>query len=261
MRVSKASNTPTPPAGILGRQLPRKFDISGDGQSPSHPCLREAQPFWGAGHLRRARTVLEDFVAKNPVVFGALRLLAEIAAREGRNKEMQKTCWPKCVKLAPGSRDLEFSYVSTLDTATSPDAALQEIEKVLTDYRGIRTFWGAEGHFAGKQIEEYEAPRHCGRDWSRLRGPMWAGCASAMRSGTWAAGSNPSPLNRNAIELNPSLRPRHWSLASIKTSGLATSKSSRWNILFRRADLPAEDRPAAGILHSARQYADMGLYG
>ena len=241
----------------MGGNSARKFDIPEMDQSPAHPCLREAATLLGAGHLRRARTVLEDFVAKHPVVVGALRLLAEIAAREGRNKDAEDLL-AKCVKLAPGSRDLEFSYVSTLIEANKPDAALQEIEKVLTDDPRNSTFRGLKA-ISLEAIEEYESAaalwQGLVQDYATDVG--WLRFGHAVRYlGRWQQSIT---AYRNAIELNPSFGRAHWSLASIKTFRFSDIEIEQMESHIRRADLPAEDRP---LLHLAlgKAYADMGLY-
>jgi tetratricopeptide (TPR) repeat protein len=227
------------------------------GQALTDPRLRDAANLLETGQLRKAETVLREFVKEHPSDLSALRLLAEIATQQSRFHEAEELL-AKCVGLAPTNSDLRYSYVNVLLEANKNEAALVEIEKTLAREPRNSVFRGLKA-IALEAIEDYGSAAALWREVIE-ESPTDTGWLRYGHAVRYLGRTDEAvAAYRNAIALNPTFGRAHWSLASLKTFRFADDEIARLESHLRAADLPAEDRP---LLHLAlgKAYADKQQY-
>jgi tetratricopeptide (TPR) repeat protein len=228
------------------------------GQSSGHPQLREASAFLETGRVGLAAKSLREFLKDHPRDVNALLLMAETAARHGRNEEAEALL-AQCLELAPGSVAARYSYASILLQTNKPQAARSEAGYLLKQEPRNPLFRRLAA-IAFEAIEDYAASAAL---WDVLtqdypdRPDCWLRYGHALRS----MGSREECVTayRKALALDPAIGGAWWSLADLKTLRFSDAEIAQMEAQLARADLPAEDRTRL-LFSLGKAYADLKLY-
>jgi len=195
-----------------------------------------------AGHrVPEAERLLRAHLAKAPGDPVALRMLAEVAARLGRNEDAERLL-AHCVELAPAFHAARHQYALLLHRANKPVEALEQLDVLLRaepDDPGHRNLKAVVlcriGDFANaidlyaRLLEEYPAqPR------------IWLSQGHALKT----AGHTDRAIAayREALRRAPGFGEAWWSLANLKTFRFDEGDVAAMQAQLARPDLPAADR-------------------
>ena len=78
-----------------------------------------------------AETLLRRHLKQAPTDTAAIRMLAEVAVRCGRNEDAQKLL-ERCLELAPGFAAARYNYAVLLHRLNDAERALAEVERLLS---------------------------------------------------------------------------------------------------------------------------------
>ena len=115
--------------------------------SAIRPAIRRCCAPAAALHDNRipeAEALLREHLKQAPTDVAAIRMLAELAARLGRNDEAERLL-ARCLELAPGFHAARQNYALVLHRANKPEQALAEIDALLAvdpDNPGYRNLQG-----------------------------------------------------------------------------------------------------------------------
>src|SRR5581483_11687812 len=133
------------------------------------------------GQLRQAKISVQQFLEHTPTDLAALRLLAEIAARQSRFQEAEDAL-SKCLRIAPADLDLVYAYVNILLEGNKSELALVEIEKVLKREPRNPVFRGLKA-IVLEGLEDYAAAAALWRELSvdQATAVGWLRCGQDLR--------------------------------------------------------------------------------
>lgn len=187
-----------------------------------------------------AEAPLREHLKRNPTDVAAIRMLAEVAARIGRYADAE-TLLARCLELAPGFAAARHNYAMVLHRQNKPEAALEQVEKLLGDdrrnpgYRNLKAaILGRIGEYAAS-IEQYrevlaEYPNQA---------KVWMSLGHALKT----AGRNVESIEAytKSIEKAPHLGEAYWSLANLKTFRFSPAQTQAMREQLA-GELSAEDR-------------------
>jgi tetratricopeptide (TPR) repeat protein len=205
------------------------------------PQLMAAGDALAGGRLPEAETLLRDRLGALPDDVSALRMLAELAARVGRN-EQALALLERCLQLAPGFRAARHNYALLLDRSSRHEEALVEIENLLESEPDNGHLLNLKAVVLGKlgqyrdAINLYESILAV-----RPRDPrVWMSLGHALK--TEGKTDRAIIAYRRAIEINPGFGGAWWSLANLKTVRFDTADISAMQEQLRRSDLDDDQR-------------------
>ena len=205
------------------------------------PELMRAAEALAANRLPEAEHQLKTRVALHPTDVAALRMLAELAVRVGRNAEALALL-ERCLELAPGFREARHHYALVLHREQQPERALDELDRLLADeprHPGGRTLKAAIlcrlGDYA-EGIALYEALL---REYPN-NPRVWMSFGHALKT----AGRQDDAIAayRRSIALDPDFGEAYWSLANLKTFRFDDADIEAMRARLARADLSDEHR-------------------
>ncbi|MEO6227551.1 MAG: sulfotransferase [Thermomonas sp.] len=205
------------------------------------PQLLAAGEALSGGRLPEAETLLRERLVALPDDVSALRMLAELAARVGRN-EQALVLLERCLQLAPGFRAARHNYALLLDRSSRHEDALVEIEGLLdeepenTHLLNLKAVvFGKLGHYRDA-IELYES--------ILLNRPkdarVWMSLGHALK--TEGKTERAIIAYRRALEINPVFGGAWWSLANLKTMQFDAADIAAMQAQLRRVDLDDDQR-------------------
>jgi tetratricopeptide (TPR) repeat protein len=207
------------------------------------PQLMAAGEALSGGNLPDAEQRLRERLRQFPNDVAAMRMLAELAVRVGRN-EQGLALLEHCLALAPGFAMARQHYALVLDRSNRHAEALAEVETLLAvdpDNPALRNLQaailGKLGEY-GDAIRLYEALLE-----ERPKDPgLWVSLGHALK----IEGRTPRAIHayRRAIELDPGFGSAWWSLANLKTLRFDAA-----DIGSMRAQLARRDLDDAQLLH------------
>ncbi len=209
--------------------------------SARDPVLMAAADALVRGDLPEAETRLRARLARQPGDVAALRMLAELAARLGRNDEAALLL-EHALERAPGFDAARQNYAVVLNRGNRHAEALAEIDRLLErdpgnqPLRNMRAVvLGKLGDFDGA-IATYEAvlARAPGQ-WQ-----VWLGYGHALKTANRTADA--VAAYRRAIALNPGFGAAWWSLANLKTVRFDAADIEAMRAQLRRDDLDDDAR-------------------
>lgn len=209
--------------------------------SVQDPALMAAADALARGDLPEAETRLRARLARQPGDVAALRMLAELAARLGRNDEAALLL-EHALERAPGFDVARQNYAMVLNRGNRHAEALAEIDRLLErdpgnqPLRNMRAVvLGKLGDFDGA-IATYEAvlARAPGQ-WQ-----VWLGYGHALKTANRTADA--VAAYRRAIALNPGFGGAWWSLANLKTVRFDAADIEAMRVQLRRDDLDDDAR-------------------
>lgn len=209
--------------------------------SARDPVLMAAADALARGDLPEAETRLRARLARQPGDVAALRMLAELAVRLGRNDEAALLL-EHALERAPGFDAARQNYAVVLNRGNRHAEALAEIDRLLErdpgnpPLRNMRAVvLGKLGDFDGA-IAGYEGvlARAPGQ-WQ-----VWLGYGHALKTANRSADA--VAAYRRAIALNPGFGGAWWSLANLKTVRFDAADIEAMRAQLRRDDLDDDAR-------------------
>jgi len=166
--------------------------------------------------IPEAEAGLREHLKRHPTDVLAIRMLAEVAARIGRNQDAE-TLLARCVQLAPGFRMARQNYAMMLHRQNKWAEALAEVHHLMEDEPsnpGLRNLKAAVLNRVGEYEESIALYRAVLRDYPR-QPKVWMSLGHSLKT----ANHNTEAVEayRRCIELAPQLGEVWWSLANLKT--------------------------------------------
>jgi len=188
-----------------------------------------------------AEAGLREHLKRHPTDVLAIRMLAEVAARIGRNHDAE-TLLARCVQLAPGFRMARQNYAMVLHRQNKWTEALAEVHQLLEDEPsnpGLRNLKAAVLSRTGDYDESIALYRSVLRDYPR-QPKVWMSLGHALKT----ANHNAEAIEayRRCIELAPHLGEVWWSLANLKTFRFTAQEVAAMRAQLERDDLTNDDR-------------------
>jgi tetratricopeptide (TPR) repeat protein len=184
--------------------------------STRDPALLQAAIALNENRIPDAETLLRAHLRKAPTDVAAIRMLAELAGRLGRNDDAE-VLLARCLELAPSFHAARQNYALILHRANKPEQALAEIDRLLaTDanhpgYRNLQAVVLCRTGDYAPAIEIYDALLK-----QYPRNPkVWMSFGHALKTAGQA--ERAIAAYRQSLALEPSLGEVWWSLANLKT--------------------------------------------
>ncbi len=228
--------------------------------STRDPRLMEAAAALCDNRIAHAEALLREHLKQLPTDVAAIRMLAEVAARLGRNGDAENLL-ARCLELAPSFVPARHNYALVLHRQNKASAALAEADRLLAidprspTYRNLKAAIVTRiGEYA-QAIELYagvlaEYPKQA---------KAWMSYGHALKT----AGRQQDCIDayRRCIELAPQLGEAYWSLANLKTFRFTPAELDAMRSQLARTDLGAEDRfhfrfAIGKALEDAAEYAE-----
>lgn len=235
--------------------------------SVSDPELIQAAAALCDNQLAIAERLLKPYLARQPTHVAAIRMLAETAARLGRNEDAEALL-SRCLELAPGFVEARHNHATVLYRLGRAEEALAELDRLLAinprhaGYRNLKAAaLGRIGDYAGA-IALYEEVLAAHPDQPKA----WMSYGHSLK--TVGRQADCVAAYRRAIALTPQLGEAWWSLANLKTVRFSEEDVAAMRAQLARTDIGEEDRfhldyalgkaledagdPAAAFEHYAR---------
>jgi tetratricopeptide (TPR) repeat protein len=209
--------------------------------SINDPRLLEAGAALSGNRIPEAEALLKRHLKQHPTDVAAIRMLAEVALRLGRNVDAGKLL-ARCLELAPDFAVARYNYAVALHRQARSAEALREIEQALEaeprnpGFRNlyavilgrIGEFERANEVYAGVLAEYPQQPK------------TWMSYGHALK----AAGRQADSIAayRKCIQLAPGLGEAWWSLANLKTFTFTDEEVEAMRRQLERTDLDEADR-------------------
>lgn len=184
--------------------------------SASDPQLLSAAAFLADGKIPEAEHSLKSYLKQYPTDVAAIRMLAEVAARLGRDIDAENLL-ERCIELAPNFHFARQNFALILNRLNKAEQALEQSEILLqTDpenlsYLNIKAVALNKLGDCDKAIKLYDSiiAKHPG--YSKI----WHSFGHTLKT----AGFQDRAVQayRKSIELEPSYGEAYWSLANLKT--------------------------------------------
>jgi len=166
--------------------------------------------------IPRAEALLRAHLHHHPTDVAALRMLAEVAARQGRYREAE-TRLARCLELAPSFAEARANYAAVLNRRNCPVEALAQVDRLLAaepanpNHRNLKAavlvnigeFQQAAQLYARLVAEYPTQPK------------VWLSYGNVLKT----VGQQEEAIRayRRALELDPTLSEAWWSLGNLKT--------------------------------------------
>lgn len=180
------------------------------------PRLLQAAQALAEGRLPEAETALRHRLQHAPTDVAAIRMLAELAVRIGRHEEALRL-FERCLALAPGFREARHHYALTLHRDQQPEAALDELDRLLADepeqpgYLALQAAVLCRLGEYERGIALYERLLAARDDNARV----WLSYGHALK--TAGRQAEAVAAYRRSLDLQPGFGEAWWSLANLKT--------------------------------------------
>ena len=209
--------------------------------STRDPGLLAAATQLCEGRIPEAEALLRAHLKQAPTDVAAIRMLAEVAARLGRDEDAEALL-SRCLELAPGFHAARQNHALVLNRCNRHAEALAQIERLLRiepgnpGYRNLKAVILCRIGDYAPAIEIYdtllaEHPRHA---------KIWMSYGHALKT----AGRQDDAIAayRESIVLNPEFGDAWWSLANLKTFRFSADEVQKMRAQLARDDLDVEHR-------------------
>lgn len=206
-----------------------------------NPDLQQAAAAMISNDLPVAERLLKKLLKSAPTDVTAVRMLAEVAVRVGRNEEAQSLL-EYCLELAPGFSGARYNLAILLHRTNKSNEALKEVETLLAEdpkrpgYRNLAAVvcsrigeYERSSNFYQALLEEY--PENA---------KVWLSYAHVLK--TEGKRDQCEAAYRGAIERDASFGEAYWSLANLKTFRFSQLDTERMNAQLARNDLDLSSR-------------------
>jgi tetratricopeptide (TPR) repeat protein len=190
------------------------------------PALRAAATALVENKLDIAERILKPHLHDHPTDIAAIRMLAELAGRLGRNKDAENLL-RRALELAPSFAPARFNFATVLHRQHRPVEALEQVEKLLEvepdngAYRNLRgVVLGRIGDFAG-MVSEFETVLRQRPNSAAI----WMSYGHSLK--TVGRREDSIAAYRRSIALQEGMGEAWWSLANLKTARLDEADVAR----------------------------------
>jgi predicted Zn-dependent protease len=211
------------------------------GAATKDPRLMEAAALLVENELPHAESRLRAHLARHPTDIAALRMLAEVAARQRRLSDAQ-TLLERCLELSPSFDAARHNYAVVLNRQGKGALALPQVEALLAKeprnpgYLNLKAAVLANLGDYSESIEVYEAAL---KDFPR-QPKIWMSYGHSLK--TAGRQDDSVAAYRRAIAMQPTLGEAYWSLANLKTHRFSDGDVAALRAALERNDLSDEDR-------------------
>ena len=209
--------------------------------SASDPELLSAASALAENRIPEAEHSLKSYLKQYPTDVAAIRMLAEVAARLGRDIDAENLL-SRCLELAPNFHFARQNYALILNRLNKGEQALAQAEILLQEDPGNLSYLNIKAVALNKlgdcntAIKLYESiiSKHPG--YSKI----WHSFGHTLKT----AGFQERAIQayRNSIELEPSYGEAYWSLANLKTFRFSATDVERMRSQLKTEGLSSEDR-------------------
>jgi len=209
--------------------------------STSDPALLAAADALAHNDLARAEPILRNRLKERPTDIGAIRMLAELAGRIGRNKDAE-TLLRRALELAPGFAAARHNLAIALHRQGRSDEAIGEIDKLLAKEPGHPSYINLKAA-ALARLGEY-APsialyRQVLVDYPK-QPKVWMSLGHSLK--TIGKQDESIAAYRRCLDLQPTLGEAWWSLANLKTFRFSDADLHAMRSALQHPGLSDEDR-------------------
>ena len=205
------------------------------------PVLQKAAAAMIKNDIAVAERVLKKHLMGKPTDVSAIRMLAEVAMRAGRDRDADNLL-QRCLELAPGFTAARFNYALLLQRREDVQGALVQIKICLEaepdrpNYRNLyAVILGRTGEFA-RASEIY----------AQLQSEYPENARVLLSYGhvlkTEGRQEESVAAYRKSIELNPQLGEAYWSIANLKTSMFDQNDRAEMERQVADSELDDKDR-------------------
>jgi predicted Zn-dependent protease len=209
--------------------------------STRDPTLLAAATALCEQRIPEAEALLRAHLRRAPTDVVAIRMLAEVAARLGRDDDAEALL-ARCLELAPGFHAARQNHALVLNRLNRPVEALAQADALLAiepanaSYLNLKAAILSRIGDADQAIALYEAilARHPGLP------RLWTSYGHVLKT----AGFQPRAIDayRRAIAVDPAHGEAYWSLANLKTFRFEAADVAAMQRQLARTDLAGEDR-------------------
>lgn len=209
--------------------------------SVSDRAMIEAGAALYENRLPEAETILRAILKAHPTDIGAIRMLAEIAARLERYEQAEKLL-RRALQLAPGFDAARSNLATVLHRQNRSVEAKAEIETLLArdpGHAGYRNQYAAVLARLGDTSEAIAVYRRVVAEVPD-QPKIWMSYGHTLKT----AGRQADAVDayRRSLSLQPGLGESWWSLANLKTWHFDEADIAAMQAQLRRGDLSDEDR-------------------
>ncbi len=191
--------------------------------------------------IPEAEAMLRAHLKEYPSDVPALRMLAEVAARLGQNRDAA-ILLERCLELAPSFNAARQNYAIILNRQNKPAEALQQVEHLLRieprnpSYRNLKAVVLARIGDYAESIDIYSKLLET----HSVNARIWMSYGHAL--GTAGREVDSIAAYRRSISLSPHLGEAYWSLANLKTFRFNQTEIDAMREQLARTDLEETDR-------------------
>ncbi len=207
-----------------------------------------------------AEHALKNYLKQYPTDVAAIRMLAEVAARLGRDIDSENLL-ARCIELAPSFHHARQNYALILNRLNKGEDALAQAEMLLQvepenlSYLNIKAVALNKLGDCDEAIKLYEAILVRHSQYSKI----WHSFGHTLKT----AGFQERAVQayRTSIQLEPAYGEAYWSLANLKTFRFTDHDITEMQSMLLRQDLSSEDRlhfdfALGKALEDQREYAE-----
>jgi tetratricopeptide (TPR) repeat protein len=209
--------------------------------STADPALQAAADALARNELARAEPILRERLKQSPTDIGAIRMLAELAGRIGRNKDAE-TLLRRALELAPGFAAARHNLAIALHRQGRSDEAIGEIDQLLAQEPGHPSYINLKAA-ALARLGDYEPSIALYRQVlvSYPNQPkVWMSLGHSLK--TIGRQDESVEAYRHGLVLQPTLGEAWWSLANLKTVRFTDADRAAMRAALEQSDLTDEDR-------------------
>src|SRR3984957_12249767 len=209
--------------------------------STRDPRLLSAAAALVDGKIAQAEALLRAHLKRYPTDVAALRMLAEVAARLGRNADAE-VLLERCLELAPSFHPARHQYAIVLQRQNKAAAALRQLDQLEQvdprnpSYRNLKAVVLVKIGEYQESIEIYGEVLATHPEHSKLWLMYGHALSTAGREQDGVA------AYRKSIQLEPHFGEAYWSLANLKTFRFSAEEKQAMRTQLARGDLSEEDR-------------------
>jgi len=184
--------------------------------SVDHPRLREAAVAMNRNDIPHAERLLKAHLHESPTDVPAIRMLAEVAMRVGRDEDAHHLL-DRALELAPGFMPARFQRAVLLHRRNEPAAALAEVERLLVAEPGNAGYRNLAAVIYAR-VGDYDRSSGLYEELARefpKNSRVWLSWGHVLK--TQGRTDECVAAYRRAILHEPTFGEAYWSLANLKT--------------------------------------------
>lgn len=188
-----------------------------------------------------AERVLKQYLQKTPTDVVAIRMLAEVAARLGRNEDAEMLL-ERCMQIAPNFKEAKQHYALVLHRTNKPELALLQVDELLRgdpDNPGNKNLKAVLLCRVGDYDQAIQLYEEILKDVTG-QAKIWLSFGHALKTAGYQERAVAAYQKCNALE--PSFGEAYWSLANLKTHRFSSEDVVAMEAQLSNQNLSIEDR-------------------